>query len=385
MHSGFAMERRFGRIGGDPLLLGALILIVGIGFANLYSASYGYAISLGKPAGYFGLRQLIWLAPAILVFALGAFVPLELAQRSISIIVLGSMVLLLLPFVPGIGITKNGASRWFGFGGQMFQPSELFKPVLVLYLAHILSKKAEKLSDIVNGVIPPLLVVIAGGLIVLAQNDFSTAIMIGVLAVIMFWIAEVPLVFFAAMISVAVPLVSLSVLTSDYRLKRVLSFLAPGYDPADLSYQVNGSLRAIRAGGLWGKGLGQGTLKLRSIPEVQSDFVFSAWAEESGFAGVVAFAVLWGFFLWRAFKAAFEAPDSFRSHLAFGLACYLGVQTLINVMVASGLAPATGIPLPFFSSGGSSLISVALASGIIFNVSRSVKPSSRSERTGGYA
>jgi len=179
-------------------------------------------------------------------------------------------------------------------------------------------------------------------------------------------------VFFAALMSIGLPLASLAVLTSDYRLKRVLGFLAPGFDPSDLSYQVNGSLRAIGAGGLWGKGLGQGTLKIRSIPLVQSDFVFSAWTEETGFMGVLAFAALWVFFLWRAFRASFAAPDSFRSHFAFGLACYLAIQTLINVMVASGTVPATGIPLPFFSSGGSSLLSVSLAAGFLFNVSRSV-------------
>jgi len=374
MNDGFAMERPLGRIGGDPSLLGALLLIVGVGLASLYSASYGYAMSLGKPASYFAFRQLLWLAPAALVFCVGAFASLEYVQRVMSVVVLGSILLLLLPFVPGIGITKNGAPRWFGFAGQMFQPSELFKPVLVLYLAYILSKKAERLGDIVNGVIPPLVLSAVGVLIVLAQNDFSTALLLVILAVIMFWIAEVPIVFFAALASIGVPLISLAVLTSDYRLKRVLGYLAPGYDPADLSYQVNGSLRAIRSGGVWGKGLGQGTLKIRSIPEVQSDFVFSAWAEETGFAGVLAFAALWAFFLWRAFKAAFSAPDAFRSHLAFGLACYLAIQTLINVMVVSGAAPATGIPLPFFSSGGSSLVSVSLAAGLIFNVSRGAVP-----------
>ena len=171
------------------------------------------------------------------------------------------------------------------------------------------------------------------------------------------------MVFFVALASVGLPLVSLSVLTSDYRLKRVLGFIAPAYDPADLSYQVNGSIRAIAAGGFWGKGLGQGTLKIRSIPEVQSDFVFAAWAEETGFVGVLAFAALWAFFLWRAFRASFEAPDPFRRHLAFGLACYLAIQMLINIMVVSGAAPATGIPLPFFSSGGSSLISVVIERG----------------------
>ena len=374
MNSGFAMDRPFGRVGGDPALLGALALIVGVGLASLYSASYGYAMSLGKAPSYFVGRQLLWLLPSVAIFVAGAFVSLDYLSRMMGVLVLGSMMLLLLPFLPVIGITKNGASRWFGFAGQMFQPSELFKPVLVLYLAHILSKKAERLGDVVNGVIPPLLVAASGVVIVLLQNDFSTALLLGVLAVIMFWVADVPVVFFAALASVGVPLVSLSVLTSDYRLRRVLGFVAPSFDPADLSYQVNGSIRAIRAGGLWGKGLGQGTLKLRSIPEVQSDFVFAAWVEESGFAGVLAFATLWTFFLWRAFKAAFGAPDPFRRHLAFGLSCYLAIQTLINVMVASGAAPATGIPLPFFSSGGSSLVSVALAAGLLFNVSRSAVP-----------
>jgi len=383
MNHGFTMEKPFGRIGGDSALLGALFLLVGLGMASLYSASYGYAMSLGKSGGYFAFRQLMWLVPAVIAFGFGALVPLELLQRFIVAIVLGSMILLLLPFMPVIGISKNGASRWFGYNGLMFQPSELFKVVLVLYLAHILSKKAEKLGDVINGVFPPLLVALVGAVIVLGQNDFSTAMLLGFLAIVMFWIAEVPVVFFAAMASIGVPLVSLAVLTSDYRLKRVIGFLAPGFDPADLSYQVNGSLRAISAGGIWGKGLGQGTLKIRSIPLVQSDFVFSAWTEETGFMVVLAFAALWVFFLWRAFKASFAAPDSFRSHFAFGLACYLAIQTLINVMVASGAVPATGIPLPFFSSGGSSLLSVSLAAGFLFNVSRSAATASSGERQGG--
>lgn len=380
MNHGFTMERPFGRIGGDAALLGALFLLVGLGMASLYSASYGYAMSLGKPGGYFASRQLLWLIPAVVAFGAGALVPLELLQRFMVAIVLGSIILLLLPFMPVIGISKNGASRWFGFGGLMFQPAELFKVVLVLYLAHILSKKAEKLGDVINGIFPPLLVAAGCVFIVLAQNDFSTAMLLGSLAVVMFWIAEVPLVFFAALTSIGVPLASLAVLTSDYRLKRVLGFLAPGFDPADLSYQVNGSIRAISAGGLWGKGLGQGTLKIRSIPLVQSDFVFSAWTEETGFMGVLAFTALWAFFLWRAFRTSFAAPDSFRSHLAFGLSCYLAIQTLINVMVASGTVPATGIPLPFFSAGGSSLLSVSLAAGFLFNVSRSAVAARGGER-----
>ncbi len=371
MQTGFSMDRPSGRVGGDLALLGTLILLVGVGMASLYSASYGFALSLGKAPSYFVSRQMLWLLVALFAFLAGAFVPLETVNRLMGVTVIGSLVLLILPFLPVIGITKNGASRWFGFAGQMFQPSELFKPILVLYLAHILSKKSERLGDIVNGVIPPLIVVATGIVIVLVQPDFSTALLLGFLAIIMFWIANVPVIFFAAFLSISSPLVLLSVLTSDYRLRRVLGFIAPGYDMEDLSYQVNSSMRAIRSGGLWGKGIGQGTLKIRSIPEVQSDFVFASWAEESGFVGVLAFAALWTFFFWRAFRAAFGNPDPFRRNLAFGLACYLAVQTLINIMVVSGAAPATGIPLPLFSSGGSSLISVALSAGLIFNVSRS--------------
>lgn len=370
MERGFTMDRALGGSGGDSLYLVSLVLLAGTGLACLFSASYGFALSLGKPASYFAVRQLAWFVPASLAFCAGAFAPLDRLRSSMSALVLGSLLLLLLPFMPGIGITKNGATRWFGFGGQMFQPSELFKPMLVLYLAHILSKKAERLGDIVNGVIPPFLIACAGCLVVLAQNDFSTALMLGLIAVVMFWIADVPLVFFAALATVGLPLVSLSVLTSDYRLRRVLGFLAPSHDPANLSYQVNSSLRAIASGGAWGKGLGQGTLKLGSIPEVQSDFVFSAWVEETGFVGVLAFAGLWIFFLWRAYRVAFSAGDPFRSHLAFGAASYLAAQALINIMVVSGAAPATGIPLPFFSAGGSSLVSVALTAGLIYNVSR---------------
>ncbi len=370
MNGGFTMDRPLVRAGGDPALLGSLCIIVGTGLAGLYSASYGYAMSLGKPGSYFVMRQLVWLVPACAVFALGAFTPLELTQRFMGLIVIASLCMLVLPFLPLVGITKNGASRWFGFAGQMFQPSELFKPVLVLYLAHILSKKADRLADVVHGVFPPLIVAGAGVLIVLLQNDFSTALLLGLLAMTMFWVADVPVVFFAAMASIGLPLVVLSVLTSGYRLNRILGFLAPGYDPSTLSYQITSSIRAIGSGGVWGKGIGLGTLKLGSIPEVQSDFVFAAWAEETGLVGVLGFAAIWAFFLWRAFRASFMAPDSYRSHLAFGMACYLGFQALVNIMVASGAAPATGIPLPFFSSGGASLFSAALAAGCSVNVAR---------------
>ncbi len=366
----FSIENRNDKNSADMVMLACLILLAGIGVATLYSASYGYAVTLQKSPGYFALRQIIYFLPAsIALFLACAYIPLSFLRKYSALAIFASLLLLALPFLPGIGITKNGASRWFGFGSFQFQPSELFKPALIFYLAHIFSKKEGKLPDLVNSILPPLLITVAGVGLILLQNDFSTAMLIGSLAMVMFWIAEVPLVFFGAAVSLTVPLASLSVLTSDYRLRRVLGFLAPSFDPADISYQVNSSLRAIRSGGLLGKGIGQGTLKLRSIPEVQSDFVFAAWVEETGFAGVLFFVALWSLFLYRAYRLSLRSADSFSSFLVFGMASYLGLQTIINISVACGLVPATGVPLPFFSAGGSSILSVAITCGFIFQCS----------------
>ncbi|MBU0955898.1 MAG: putative lipid II flippase FtsW [Spirochaetes bacterium] len=360
------MERSVDRTHADYTLLVCIMVLAVLGVATLYSASYGYALTLGLKPGHFALRQLMYfMPPSIILFVLASFIKISFVRKMAGIIVLLTLVLLALPFVPGIGITKNGAPRWFGFGDLMFQPSELFKPVLVVYLAHILSKKAERLGDIVNAVLPPLIVALAGIGLVLLQNDFSTAVLLILITVVMFWIANVPFLFFAALASLGVPLVSLVVLTSDFRLKRVLGFLAPSYDPADLSYQVNGSLRAIRSGGWFGRGLGQGVLKLRSIPEVQSDFVFAAWVEETGFLGVLIFIAVWVVLLFRVFVSSFRVADPYIQLLLFGMGSYLCMQTLLNIAVVAGAVPATGMPLPFFSSGGSSLLSVALACGFI--------------------
>lgn len=370
MGDAFRMERPLGRGQPDSSLVAALALMAGVGLAALYSASYGYAMALGRSPAYFVLRQALWLLPSALAFFACAYLPLDFWRAKAGALMLVGLALLALPFMPGVGITKNGASRWFGFSGLSFQPSEFMKPLLVLYLAHILTKKGERLRDFTGGLLPPLVVIGAGTALVLLQNDFSSAVLVAAVSVVMLWVAGAPIAFFAAAASVGLPLAALSVLTSDYRLKRVIGFLAPRFDPADLSYQVNGSLRAIQAGGLWGRGLGQGNLKLRSIPLVQSDFVLAAWAEETGFLGVLALLGLWAFILFRGFAAALRAEDEFARRLGFGMGFYLGLQTLVNVLVSVGALPATGIPLPFFSSGGSSLLSASVAAGFMAAVSR---------------
>ncbi len=376
---GFEAERTRAAERGDPSLLAALFLLAGTGLAALWSASSGYALSLGKGPQHFALRQLAFMGPSLLVFLACASIPLEKLRAKVGPITLGALASLFLPFLPGLGESRNGASRWIDLGFTTFQPSELWKLASIFYLAHILEKRAEAVEegrDARGGssLVPPLLLCALGCVVVFLQNDFSTAVIIGAAAAIMFWAAGAPVSFFLGLGAAAAPLAALSVLTSDFRLRRILAFLFPAYEPHGQGYQVLGSIKAIRSGGFLGKGIGLGTMKLASIPEVQSDFVFAAWAEETGFLGVLAFFALWGFFAWRAFRLAFAEEDRFRSYLCFGLSALLVMEVLVNVAVAGGLVPATGIALPFFSAGGTSLVSTACAGGLLYNLSRGRVP-----------
>jgi cell division protein FtsW len=370
VRTGFDAERISPARTGDPLFLASVFLLAGTGLAALYSASSGYAISLDKGPGYFAARQAFFLLPSLLAFWICALLPLERIRERIGAITLAGLAFLLLPFVPGLGESRNGATRWIDLGFTTFQPSEIWKPVSILYLAHIMDRRSERIERSSLALMPPLLICGLGCLIAFLQNDLSTAMVMGASAAAVFWIAGSPPSFFLGLGAAAAPLAALSVLTSDFRLRRILGFLFPAYEPHGQSYQVLGSIRAIGAGGLLGKGVGLGTLKVGSVPEVQSDFIFAAWAEETGFLGVLAFFGLWAFFAYRTFRRAFEEVDGFKSYLGFGLATLLMGQVLINVAVAAGALPATGMALPFFSAGGSCLVGSSAACGLLYNLSR---------------
>ena len=371
MRSGFEAERASAARHGDRGILAAVLLLAGIGVAALWSASSEYALSLGRSSGYFALRQAIFLLPSALVFWACAVVDLDALRAKTGAATLIALGLMLLPFIPGLGENRNGATRWIDLRFTTFQPSELWKPAMVLYLAHILDKKRSRMAESAGVLIPPFLLVALGCLLVYAQNDFSTAAIAGLTAIAVFWVALSPVSFFLGLGAAATPLAALSVLTSDFRLRRILAFFFPAYEPHGQGYQILGSLKAIRSGGFFGKGFGLGSLKRGSIPEVQSDFIFAAWTEETGFLGVLAVLAAFAFLAWRAFRVAFAESDGYRSYLGMGMAFLLCLETLVNVAVAAGAVPATGMALPFFSAGGSSLISTAISCGLLYNLSAS--------------
>lgn len=364
------MERSGIRNSADPVLVSSILLLLGIGLVTLYSASIAFAERFFFDSYYFVRRQAIFAGFGLLLFFIASKISLDVLRKCIKPLVLGTIILCILPFIPGIGITRNGASRWIQLGFTTYQPSEMVKLVLPIYLAHIFDKKKNKMDELSAGVLPQTLITVLFFLIIYLQNNFSTASFIALNALVLFFLAGVRLRYFLAVSLLIGPLSVLLVFTKEHRLRRLISFLSPEWDPLGAGYQVRSSVISIASGSFWGKGLGQGTRKISSVPEIHSDFVFSAYAEEGGFIAVLLFFALMFVFAFRSYKAALSASDSFRRLLGCGLSTMICSQALLNVGVVSGALPATGIPLPFFSAGGSSLATMLFAAGLIVNVSR---------------
>lgn len=373
MMQGFAAERvQTERRGPDPLLLAALALLLGIGLSMLFTSSYVKASRYYGDPLHFLQRQLLPLSVGLAGAVVAAYISLERIQRWMPVIVVATVAITILPFVPGIGQEYYGAGRWITVFGQSFQPSELVKLVLVLYLAYILSRKAETIDDPVNSLLPPVIIVAIFATLIYLQNDFSTAFFVVTLGLVMFFIANVPMQYFVGLGVMTVPLAILLLLTREHRVRRILAFLDPERDPVGAGYQILAAREALQYGALWGVGVGRSTKKLGGLPEAQSDFVFAIVGEELGFMGVLGVLALFVLFAVRGYQTAYRARDRFVSFAAFGLTSSILLQTFLNLAVVAGMVPATGIPLPFFSAGGSSLLVTLLMAGLLVNCSRQV-------------
>jgi cell division protein FtsW len=353
----------------DHLLIAVVMLLTGIGLVTLYSASYAFGERFFGDGLYFFSRQLILGGLGILLFFLVLRIPLRVLRKCIIPLVLGTLLMCLLTFIPGIGVMKNGAARWIHIGSYTYQPSELVKLVLPLYLAHILTKKADKIRNFSSGILPPVLVTLLFFFLIYLQNNFSTALFVAINALFVFFFMGVQFRYFIGAGVILGPLSILLIFTKEHRLRRLISFIWPEWEPLGAGYQVHSSILTIESGGFWGKGIGQGIRKISSVPEVHSDFIFSSYAEEAGFIGILLFFLLFGIFAVRGYRVVLRTNDNFARLLAFGLVTTICSQMLLNVAVVSGLLPATGIPLPFFSAGGSSLATTLLIAGLIVNIS----------------
>jgi cell division protein FtsW len=248
----------------------------------------------------------------------------------------------------------------------------MVKFTVVLYVARIMSKKEHRLDDFANAVLPPLLLVSMFTALIYLQNDFSTAAFVLLISLIMLFVAGVRIIHFSFLFVTIVPILGMLLFTREHRVKRLLAFLDPFNDPSGTGYQVIAARSALGRGSLMGGGMGMGTKKLGGLPEAHSDFVFAVFGEEAGFIGVLFVLALFIAFSVRGYITAFRIREksSFGFYLVFGLTSAILYQAMLNMAVVSGLVPATGLPLPLFSNGGSSVLVTMLMCGIILGASR---------------
>jgi cell division protein FtsW len=354
----------------DYLFIVLIILLLGIGMSILFSASYYHSEKLGRGPLHLFNKQLIFVAVGCLALIVFARLPLQHLRRFMPYIVLGTLILSVLPFIPGIGREINGARRWISILDYTFQPSELMKFTIVLYIASILHKKENRLNEPLNALLPPLIVVFVFAIIVYLQNDLSTAVFIIAIPLVMFFIAKIRFLYFFYIGSLLLPLAGIMIFTKSYWIAKIITYFDPTHDPFNSGYQISHSRLAIELGGLLGRGVGMGTQKLGYLPEADSDFIFAAMGEELGFLGLLLLIILFTLFALRGYSISFKSKDNFAYYLGFGITSTIYLQALLNMLVTTGLIPATGMALPFFSVGGSAMVVTLLMCGVLINISR---------------
>lgn len=352
----------------DYIMLLVALGLTALGLVMVLSASSLLAEKrFGDPYHFFR-PQVVYVLLGLMVMMICRKIPYDWLCRS-SYLMLGIIILaLVLVLIPGIGHRVGGASRWLRFGGISLQPSEFAKVVLVIFLAYSLSAKREVIRSFFVGLVPNLIILgLLVGLVVV-EPDLGAAVIMTVIAGIMFFISGVPLRYLTSLALLAIPVVYLAVVRSPYRLKRITAFLTPWDDPLGTGYHIIHSFMAFASGGLTGVGPGAGKQKLFFLPEPHTDFIFSVVGEELGFVGVALIALLFLILVWRGFSVSLNAYELQGSYLALGLTLIIGLQAFMNMAVVVGLMPTKGLILPFFSYGGSAMLVNFICLGLIFNV-----------------
>lgn len=353
-------------------------LVLG-GFFVFSSASLGLLARDGASYSSVAFNQILFgiIGGSIALF-ITSNIHYRIWRKYAFYIMLGALILTACVFIPGLGFEHGGARRWISIGPISFQPAEALKIAFVIYLATWLSGMHKHIGDMFKGIAPLVLIIGTVGILMLMQPDTDTFLIMVAAAVAMFITAGGSWKHVGAAFLVGVVLLLILAFTRPYIMDRLTTFLDRSSDPTGKSYQVNQSLIAIGSGGLWGRGFGQSIQKFEYLPEPIGDSVFAVLGEEFGFAGTLILLIALSFFATRGFKIATEAPDLYGMLLVVGFVTLIITQAFLNIAAMLGLAPLSGLPLPFISHGGTALLTMLASVGIILNVSRYRK--TRSER-----
>lgn len=347
----------------DWVLLGSVIFISLFGLLMVYDASQFEAYRDFGDKYYFIKQQIIWLVMGLFALGFFTFFDYHRLQRFALPLFIASVVLLLLVFIPGLGVSAGGAHRWLRFSGFSVQPAEIIKLASTIFLAALFQKHSKSLPFFV-------ILGLVGTIIGIFQKDLGSAIIFSMISFSIYFAAQAPLSHFVALLVVGLSSMIGFILIAPYRIKRVVAFLDPFTDPQGFSYHISQVLIALGSGGLFGLGVGQSRQKFAYIPEVTTDSIFSVIGEEFGLFGSLVLISIIGFLILRGFKIAQEASDNYGKLLAVGLTTWLGAQAVINLAAMVSLMPLTGVPLPFISYGGSALLANLVAVGILLNISK---------------
>ncbi len=353
----------------DKTYLFFIICICVFGLIMVYSASYPLASAKYNASSYFFHKQRMSLIIGLFAMTIGFFLPYNLYRKWSPVLVLGSVLMLILVLTPWFGEMRNSSQRWLQIGPIVLQPAELVKLTIVIYFASIFGKRGKTLSSFKKDVLPPLLVLGVVFLLIILQPDLGTATSIALPCVFIMLCAGIKKRHILAIVTLSVSGVVYLAVSAPYRLARVLSFRDPFNDPDGKGYQLINGYEAISSGGVLGRGIGEGVQKLGFLPEAHTDFIMAVVLEELGILGLGVVFFLYLGLLFKGVSIALRARDSFATLLSIGLLFQIMVQAVFNLGAVSGLLPITGIPLPFISYGGSSLIVNLFSMGIILQVS----------------
>ena len=362
----------------DFILFVTVLIMLGFGLIMVLSASSPTALSKGKGSYHYVLIQTISAIIGVIMMLAISKINYKVWGKLYKVMYIGSIIILFAVLIPGLKYTAGGATRWINLKFTTFQPSELVKIAMIIFFARYLTEHRDKIGKLKEGFIYPIIIALPIILILIfVQSHLSAAAVIGIIVVILMLMAGTKLRYFLTLGVTGLGLGGLALYLLAkfrniglYRLKRVTAFLDPWSDPTDTGYQVIQSLYAIGSGGLFGVGLGNSTQKYLYIPEPQNDFIFAIIAEELGFIGCLMVIMLFAIFIWRGVVIAIKAPDSFGSLVAIGITALVALQAIINIAVVTSSIPNTGMPLPFFSYGGTALLILLCSVGILLNISR---------------